>query len=384
MRGSFMKIMNMFRIVLASAVVIAMQVDAAPKKGRKAKTAQPKRVAAKAAVEAATDEARQDVESATSQAAEQITAATLEKNRAILAGLEGTMSQDAVEAVVAEQDAIIAQVKLNLMQLAENAVAAVDNAQEQAGYVSRFMTGVQQFGAQVWNPATEQEKDLARAMVARLEQAKGNTNNPVMIQKLDEQIAEQKVITGDKMSTRQLLLLGAVTAAAAVAGYTGYALGSKYFQGEEKSEFAQDWDATKKFATKTAQKTYSAMKRGASEAVQALTPGWVAGSESTEPEYGYGPGGKSSFDFRAGLEAGSGYTEPVYGYGPGGQSSFNIKSGLEAGSVPTEVMNPGYGSEGSSIYRAVRAVRNADITPAFRAVGAAADVQSANPMTESY
>ena len=230
----------MFRIVLASVVVIAMQMDAAPKKGRKAA---PKKkvvtqqmmpatvtaVEAKAAVEAVTDEVRQDLESATSQAAEQITAATLEKNRAILAGLEGTMPQEAVQAIVAEQDAIIAQIKLNLAQLAEKAVAAVGNAQAEASYVSQFITGAQQFGAQVWNPATEQEKGLAQAMIDRLEAVKSNTTNPAMIQKLDEQIAEQKIITGDKMSTRQLLLLGAVAAAAAVAGYTGYALTGKYF-----------------------------------------------------------------------------------------------------------------------------------------------------------
>lgn len=255
--GFFMKIMNIFRIILAAAVVIAVQADAAQKTSKSAANArnarnarnakraqreasadvvQPSVVEIEAAVDDITDKARQEVEIATEEAAEKITAATIAKNHAIIAGIEGKMKPDKVKALLEEQDVIIAKVKNDLMQLAEKAVAMVASVEKQASYVSQFISGAQRFGSWIWNPAAEQERNLAQAIIIRLEEEKENTTNPAIIKQLDQQINDQKLITGDKMSTRQLLLIGAVTAAAAVAGYT-------YFKGESTGELVSSSDS---------------------------------------------------------------------------------------------------------------------------------------------
>jgi hypothetical protein len=254
--GFFMKIMNIFRIILAATVVIAVQADAAQRtsknvanarnarNARNAKRAQRESAAAvvepsaaevEAAVDNVTDKARQEVEIATEEAAAKITAATIAKNHAIIAGIEGKMKPDKVKALLEEQDVIIAKVKNDLMQLAEKAVAMVDSAEKQASYASQFISGAQRFGSWIWNPAAEQERNLAQAIIIRLEEEKENTTNPAIIKQLDQQINDQKLITGDKMSTRQLLLIGAVTAAAALAGYT-------YFKGESTGELVSSSD----------------------------------------------------------------------------------------------------------------------------------------------
>jgi len=229
-----MKTMNGVRILFALIALAIVQIDAAKtKKTKKTKTVQQQPVVNEG-VDTVLDEVRSDLEIATNKAAKQITDATIAKNNIRKAVIDGTMTQEEAAVIIAEQDEAIENIKQGLMKLADQAMAVADKTEEQASYMSQFIGGAKSLGAGILAPFkagygySEQEKNLARAVIAELEALKKSETDQAVIQKLDDEIYQQQLISGDAMGTRQKLLIGAAMVAAGVAGYalSGYFGGS--------------------------------------------------------------------------------------------------------------------------------------------------------------
>ena len=186
-----MKIMQVLRTLLVSVVVIALPLGASLK--------QSEQIIPVVKAELAMDGVRQDLEGATNKAAQQITAATIVKNDAREAADWGKIKQSQAKAIIAEQDAIIAGIKQELAKM-------VNAAHTTGQYLASFL----------WS--TEQEKNLARAVIVELEELKEAETNPAIIKALENDIYEQQIIAGDVMSTKKKLLIGAMVTAAGVAG----------------------------------------------------------------------------------------------------------------------------------------------------------------------
>ena len=244
-----MKIMNLLHVICASAVVIAVQVDAAaqrakrtaPKTTRRAAPARrttpvrrvapvkPSVVQVAAGVEASepsidpiaaivNDELRKatietaNIESKATQA--------IAKARKLLE--DGVLNPIETAQVIGKQKHIIAVAKDRLAELINRDVAVVKAEQE--SYASQLMGYGRALGEQISAPFmagygyTKEEKDIARAVIAQLEEFKKTETNPEIEEDLDNAIHEQQLITGDVMSDRKKLLLGTIGVAAAVAG----------------------------------------------------------------------------------------------------------------------------------------------------------------------
>jgi len=227
-----MKTMNGVRILFALAALAAVQIDAV--KTKKTKKVQPVSAEQKNEAGDVLDEVRNDLEDATNEAARQITNVTIAKNKIRKAVVDGTMTQDAAAVMIADYDGAIATIKKDLMEKADQAMAIADETEEQASYMSQFIGGAKSLGAGILAPFkagygySEQEKNLARAVIAELEALKKSETDQAVIQKLDDEIYQQQLISGDAMGTRQKLLIGAAMVAAGVAGYalSGYFGGS--------------------------------------------------------------------------------------------------------------------------------------------------------------
>jgi len=231
-----MKTMNGVRILFALAALAAVQIDAV--KTKKTKKVQPVSAEQKNEAGDVLDEVRNDLEDATNEAARQITNVTIAKNKIRKAVVDGTMTQDAAAVMIADYDGAIATIKKDLMEKADQAMAIADETEEQASYMSQFIGGAKSLGAGILAPFragygySEQEKNLARAVIAELEALKKDETDQAVIQKLDDEIYQQQLISGDAMGTRQKLLIGAAMVAAGVAGYalSGYFGGSELDQ----------------------------------------------------------------------------------------------------------------------------------------------------------
>src|SRR4030095_9351480 len=338
-----MKIMNGVRILFALIALAAVQIDAVKtKKTRKTKTE--KRQPEVKEVDAVLDEVRNELEIATNKAAKDITASTIEKNRARKAVIDGVMTEEAAAVIIEAQDKKIAEIKQDLMKLAEGALAAADETEEQASYMSQFIGGAKSLGAGILAPFragygySEQEKNLARAVIAELEELKKDETDQAVIQKLDDEIYQQQLISGDAMSTRQKLLIGAAMVAAGVAGY---AL-SGYLGGSEIATVT-DGGSSSMPLIKTEQ-----LIKPLIETEQLIKP--LTGMEVVYEGAKPGESGiaKGVIAIKTGLEKGA-LPEDVYeGFEEGGQSSIVpvAESFLKTGAKPTEEIFEGADESG--------------------------------------
>ena len=222
-------------MLFVSALVIGLQYDLTAANGsdktkvsKKSANSSKKNLEAPKAEAEVIDVVRKDLEVATNEAAKKITECTIAKNRALLGLRTGKIDQVAYNALVSEKDKMIDTIKQGLLELAEAAVVVAEEVEEAKSYVSQFMTGAQNLAGKAARGAlapfkrgygySEQQKNLARAVIDELEELKKLEENKAIIAELDNEIYQQKLITGQEMGVKQKLLMGAVIAAAGVAG----------------------------------------------------------------------------------------------------------------------------------------------------------------------
>ena len=164
---------------------------------------------------------RTSLEQATKNTAKRISDAINTKNNISISRI--SISEKTKK--IAEQDKIITTAEQELVKLADSAVKIADETERQASYVSKFMSGMRNFGSKsvatlknVYYGYSEQERLLAQAVITELEDLKKKETNPIIRKQIDNEIYKHKLISGDEMSTQRKLLIGAAVAAAAVGG----------------------------------------------------------------------------------------------------------------------------------------------------------------------
>jgi hypothetical protein len=205
------------------------------------------------------DTERKKIEESMIDAEKIKTAATLMINNANAQLAKNEISAVEAAKIIGEQNYRIEQAEKMLAQIISQSVEKVQEVDTQESYMSQLVSGIQDFGARIMAPFrsgygyTEQEKDIARAIIAeltkQLEELEGvyttkieaaDAQNKIKLgnelniikQEFDNEIYQQQLITGDAMSTNRKLFWTAVGLAGTVAGG---ALAKQYF-GEEASE----------------------------------------------------------------------------------------------------------------------------------------------------
>jgi hypothetical protein len=173
----------------------------------------------------------------------------------------GLISPIEAAKIIGEQTYRIDAAKRILNKEAKSAAEKVTQSDMQAGYLSQFSTSVYNLGARALAPLkagygyTEEEKEIARTIIIELEKQlelikqqykkelmKPLYKNPqkfvemkknfeLQIQHISNALYEQKIITGEVMSTNRKLFWGAVAAAGAM---TAGVLGYQYFMTPEE------------------------------------------------------------------------------------------------------------------------------------------------------
>lgn len=179
------------------------------------------------------------------QALEEKTSSTMDDALAHL--INGDIDATEFATIVREQNALVAQAKQKLKSMVQEATEIVAESDIEQGYINYMLSGAADLAGRAAAPFkagygyTDQEKEVARQMIAglqlqleRIEQKYEQAMQDVLtdqertrldeeradvLQKLNRDIYEQQLITGEKgMSTGQKLLLGAIVAGGAVAG----------------------------------------------------------------------------------------------------------------------------------------------------------------------
>jgi hypothetical protein len=391
-----MKVMNGVRIIFALIALAAVQIDAVKTKIIKTEKQQPE----VKEVDAVLDEVCSELETATNKAAKEITAGTVAKNHARKAAIDGLMTEEAAAVIIEAEDKKIAEIKQDLMKLAEGALAVADETEEQASYMSQFIGGAKNLGAGILAPFragygySEQEKNLARAVIAELEVLKKDETDQAVIQKLDDEIYQQQLISGDAMSTRQKLLIGAAMVAASVAGYvlSGYLGGTGAGDtgtgtgdtGTGTGDTGVSIPSVDEITSNYSEQVYQGYKPGKKSSI---VPGIEAASQFQEENYKGAKLGGSGIQkaveaidkatkpvttfYTPGIEAASKPTEETFeGFEPGGESS--IVPGIKKASK-SETTFKGYGPGETS-----------SAVPVAQAIATAAEEQSSKPMVDVY
>lgn len=179
------------------------------------------------------------------QALEQKASSTMDDALAHL--VNGDIDATEFATIVREQNALVAQAKQKLKGMVQEATEIVAENDAQQGYIDYMLSGAANVAGRAAAPFkagygyTEEEKEIARQMIAglqmQLQQVEEKYEQAMqsalteqertrlaeervdVVQKLERDIYEQQLITGEKgMSTGQKLLLGAIIAGGAVAG----------------------------------------------------------------------------------------------------------------------------------------------------------------------
>jgi hypothetical protein len=259
-----MKIMNKLLVLAGLAAVLLINVDCFAKKRVRTRIQANTQAAPS---EPVVVEATEEVKAATAQA--QVTIADAEqKIAAFRKQLEtGDISPVDASKNIGELNYAIEQAKKQLAEFTSEKVKEVEAAQAQEeGYVSRFVSGVKDFGARIAAPFksgygySEKEKTIARAIIAELQdQLKSieegyaiakkqatttDQKNQIMrdydpiIQQIREEIRNQQVITGEVMSRNRKLFWASVGTAGALAA--GAAARSYLATGTEENNGTQE------------------------------------------------------------------------------------------------------------------------------------------------
>ena len=208
-----MKIMNVLHTVLVAVVAIALPLHAAdksrvPSQQRRvsqniSRTIQPE-IANKVT------QVRKDLEAIVLEEAQKTVDAIMEKDQALRSIALNGVSPYVVGSIIEQQDKIIAEIKQNLPEKAREAGMMIDEMELEAGYFSQFFTGIKN-QLIAGHSSTPLEKYLASAVIVKLQGLKKRANTQFDKQLLDNEIRNQKIITGDAWSRERRALWAGVT-----------------------------------------------------------------------------------------------------------------------------------------------------------------------------
>lgn len=185
-----MKIMNVFRTIFVSVALIAAQVNGVPKK-----TQEP----GNSVVASVVNKMQQDLEIVIDGAAEKVKEAIVVKINALRTMELGALTPKGAEAIIAQQDAVIENITQELPNMAEAAGALLDETEKEASYISQFFTGIKNVVI-AGHKSSPLEKYLASAVIDKLQELRDQSKNAIVRKQLNNEIEQQKIITGDRWS----------------------------------------------------------------------------------------------------------------------------------------------------------------------------------------
>lgn len=196
-----------------------------------------------------------DIEKALIETEKVHKSATVEINKIREQRAVGQLALLEATKLIAQENRRVAVAEKKLKDLTEKAVATVEKNDEHVGYLSQLVLGSKALGSTFIAPlqagyfASEEDKDIARAVITALEDTKfgmAERYNDMMarsdisvadkktmtalyqkeVQDINREIYQQKVITGDAWSAQRRLFWGSVALAAA--GGIGF-MAKQYF-----------------------------------------------------------------------------------------------------------------------------------------------------------
>jgi hypothetical protein len=240
-----MKIMKVLRAFFVFAALVTLHLEGAFHQ-------QPSFIAEEVALQSALSnndalKVLTDLENALIETEKIKAAATLVINEVNTQRKMGAMSSVLAAKKIAQQKNIINAAEKNLKALARKSAGLVNSdslVRSLSQYLALFQAGYF---------STEEEKEFARQYIIELEQAKKSETNPAAIKKLNDEIKQQKIITGQEWSVNRKYFWGAV----ALIGAAGLGFVATYYAGAvpSMSSIVNSQDESTKVTTETVEPT---------------------------------------------------------------------------------------------------------------------------------
>ncbi len=142
---------------------------------------------------------------------------------------QGVITSVEAAKIIGEQNYKIGAAERALKKETREAQNTVTQSDAQTSYLNQLTTGMYAIGARAVAPFkagygyTQEEKNIARAIIKQLELQLKDETDPLTTQLIDNEIHKQQLITGDVMSANRRLFWGTVAVAGALAaGLWGY------------------------------------------------------------------------------------------------------------------------------------------------------------------
>jgi len=205
-----MKKINIISTILASVMIISAQLNAADQ-------------LSPTDAESNITALQKELADATNEAAKEIVKAMLIRDE-----------KDQNKPTKIEQEAIITDIKKTLKETYDTIKAQINQEQKNTSYFSQFISGAKKAGKYVpyfvppmgWLTGgpqyTDQEKDLARAIIIELEKKK--TTQPEKKEYFNAEIEKQQIISGNPIGTLKIFAAAMTTlgAVSLLHKYTGF------------------------------------------------------------------------------------------------------------------------------------------------------------------